>query len=322
MARPLRPAGPTGQPRHRPHFYMDVFGAGQFGGKGLVDVDAWRAVLPGVITLASALNHDVLEGFYARAANLGDLRMSEGEMGRYLVQARVDQRWMRGECQLVPWLFPRVRDGEGRARRNPVPWTLRLRLLRLVLLAFDWPSVLLVLLLGWTVLPGSAWAWTAVALSQCMSSSAVSTATRLQGAVRRGEDLRAGWRGYLDELLYRGFRVGVLAHWAVLAGDAATRGVWRALVSRRLRTQWTTQQQSAQQPLALGHYLRTMWASVAVGAGVLPLVAATAPERLPAAAPFALLWMTAPLWVWRMDHPLSPAAPRTLDVEAAAQPSP
>ncbi len=203
-----------------------------------------------------------------------------------------------------------------------MPWTLRLRLLRLVLSVFGWPSVLLVLLLGWTVLPGSAWAWTAVALSQLILQLAVSTANWLQGAVRRGEDLRASWRGYLDELLYPGLPGGGPGALGRPGRDAAARGVWRALVSRRLRTQWTTTQQSTQQPLALGYYLRTMWASVAVGAGVLPLVAATAPERLPAAAPFALLWMTAPLWVWRMDRPAFPGGPPRPRVEAAAQPSP
>ncbi len=225
---PAPPGGADGQPRHRPHFYMDVFGAGQFGGKGLVDVDAWRAVLPGVITLASALNHDVLEGFYARAANLGDLRMSEGEMGRYLVQARVDQRWMRGECQLVPWLFPRVRDGEGRARRNPVPWTLRLRLLR------RGPCVRLAVRA-----PGAAAGMDgAPRLGLGVDGRGPVAGDAPVGGEHRhpapggrapGRGPPRGLRGYLDELLYRGFRVGVLAHgpsWPGTRPRGACGGHW------------------------------------------------------------------------------------------------
>lgn len=317
------PGQSDAEPRHKPHFYTDVFGVGQFQGKGLLDVDALRAVLPGVVTPAAVLSHDVLESFYARAAHVGDVRMVEGPMDRYLVQARVDHRWMRGDCQLVPWLFSRVRDREGRVRGNPVPWTLRLRLLRLIFTAAARPAVLAVLLLGWTVLPGSALVWTAVALSHILLQQVVSTVGRLMAAIHPGRGSRATRGAYLAGVRYQGFRVGVLAHLGVLCGDAVGRGVWRSLVSRKLRTQWVTQRQSAQQPLTLGHYLRTMWPSAALGCGILPLVASTAPERLPVAAPFALLWMAAPLWVWRMDRPLPPTAVvpdhgKTTTVQAAS----
>ncbi len=268
MARPLRPAGPTGSPAAPAVLLHGRVRDGAVPGQGAGGRGRLARRPPGC-------GHPRLGTEPRRAGGLlrqgrqpggpADERGGDGPLpGAGARRPALDARGLPARA----WLFPRVRDGEGRARRNPVPWTLRLRLLRLVLSVFGWPSVLLVLLLGWTVLPGSAWAWTAVALSAGDTPVGGEHRQLAPGgrAPGRGPP-RASWRGYLDELLYRGFRVGVLAHWAVLAGDAAARGVWRALVSRRLRTQWTTTQQSTQQPLALGYYLRTMWASVAGGRG-------------------------------------------------------
>ncbi|HEV2146102.1 MAG TPA: hypothetical protein VGR37_01660 [Longimicrobiaceae bacterium] len=305
---PDRPAAPAG---HRPHFYTDVFGAGQFHGKGLVDVDAWRAVLRDVLTPAAVPSHDVLESFYARAANVGDVRMTVGPIDHYGVQKRVDARWTRGDCQLAPWLFPYVRDRKGRARRNPVPWALRLRLLRLGLSASVRPAMLVVLLLGWTVLPGPALAWTVVGLSHNLLLQALDTWICLAATLSGGRGVaRRVWSGYLHRMLRNGFAVMALAHWAAVSGAAAAQGAWRALVSRTRRTEWTAQRQGGEEPHTGRQYLRIMWPSVALGTGVLPVVAAAAPDRLPLAALFALVWAAAPLWMWHLERPIEAPAVR------------
>ncbi len=144
----------------------------------------------------------------------------------------VEERWIRGDCQLAPWLFPRVRDREGRARRNPIPWTLRLRLLRFALSALVRPAAVMVLLLGWTVLPGSALVWTAVALSNTLLQQGRDTAVWLGAVLRPGKGgRRAAGREYLGRTRFNALGVVTLAQWAVVAGRAAGRGVRRVLAS-------------------------------------------------------------------------------------------
>src|SRR5439155_9141758 len=82
---------------------------------------------------------------------------------RYHAYARREHRWIRGDWQLLPWLARRVPAPEGR-RPNPLPLLERWKLFDNLRRSLVAPAVVVLLALGWTVLPGSPWLWTAVAL--------------------------------------------------------------------------------------------------------------------------------------------------------------
>ena len=95
--------------------YQDLFGEGSYVGKGIYDVAAFERSLAGQVRQNTLLSHDLFEGIYGRAALVTDIVLYEEYPSRYLVYARRLRRWIRGDWQLLPWLFPIVRTENGMA---------------------------------------------------------------------------------------------------------------------------------------------------------------------------------------------------------------
>ena len=93
--------------------YQDLFGEGSYVGKGIYDVAAFERSLAGQVRQNTLLSHDLFEGIYGRAALVTDIVLYEEYPSRYLVYARRLRRWIRGDWQLLPWLFPFVRTENG-----------------------------------------------------------------------------------------------------------------------------------------------------------------------------------------------------------------
>ena len=88
--------------------YQDVFGEGSFIGKGIYDVDMFEQVLRGRFPENQILSHDLIEGCYTRAGLLSDVQLYEEYPPRYNSDVNRRHRWIRGDWQLVRWLFPFV----------------------------------------------------------------------------------------------------------------------------------------------------------------------------------------------------------------------
>ena len=96
--------------------YQDLFGEGIFTGKGLYDVDAFIAALEGRVPENALLSHDLFEGLYARTALVTDVEVVDDYPSSVLAHARRQHRWVRGDWQILWWLFPVVPDAHRPAR--------------------------------------------------------------------------------------------------------------------------------------------------------------------------------------------------------------
>jgi len=101
--------------------YQDLFGEGNFTGKGLYDVDAFQAALADRVSENKLLSHDLFESLFARAALATDIELLDDYPESYDTYAKRQHRWTRGDWQILRWLFPTVPDAEGRKVRNPLP---------------------------------------------------------------------------------------------------------------------------------------------------------------------------------------------------------
>ncbi len=88
--------------------YQDLFAEGIFTGKGLYDVDAFVAALEGRVPENALLSHDLFEGLYARTALVTDIEVVDDYPASVLAHARRQHRWVRGDWQILWWLFPVV----------------------------------------------------------------------------------------------------------------------------------------------------------------------------------------------------------------------
>ena len=91
--------------------YQDLLGEGSFAGKGIYDVDAFEAALAGRVPEGSLLSHDLFEGIFARAGLASDVEVVEEFPARYDVASMRQHRWVRGDWQLLPWIFGRKDAG-------------------------------------------------------------------------------------------------------------------------------------------------------------------------------------------------------------------
>jgi cyclic beta-1,2-glucan synthetase len=285
--------------------YMDLFGLGSFTGKGIYDVAAFEASTGATFPDNHILSHDLIEGNYARCGLLSDTELFDDFPARYLAYARREHRWVRGDWQLIPWLGRTVPVPGGR-RQNPLPTLERWKLLDNLRRSLVPPAVLVMLALGWSLLPGSPWLWTAIALG-IMSLPLLKWLIRAIVACVRAWSLVGllSWRASIPATAGQALLTVVfLADQSRLMCDAVARTLWRLLVTRRRLLEWET---AAATERRLGTGLRDhvagLWGAPALALTILVAIAAVRPSSLWAAAPFLAAWFLSPLVAFWVSRP-------------------
>ena len=286
--------------------YQDIFHEGSYVGKGIYDVDAFEAALDGRVPENRLLSHDLFEGSYARTALCTDIQLVDDYPGHYLAFAARQHRWVRGDWQIARWLWRTVPDASGRAVPNILPVTALWKIfdnLRRSLLA---PALVVMLLAGWTLLPGSALFWTMLAVLVLAFPAYAQFGRSLSNRVR-GVPLRLHIQAERTNLVIAAQQsllwTSLLPHQAWLMIDAIARTIWRLLVSRKRLLEWVAADRlSGMQPTP-GRILRAMWAAPAVAIGGAALVALVAPGRLLIALPLVVLWAISPALVYIIGRP-------------------
>lgn len=85
--------------------YQDLFRESSFVGKGIYNVKAFHKLLNKVIPENSILSHDLLESCYAKTAFASNVNIMESFPGSVISFDKREHRWIRGDWQLLPWLF-------------------------------------------------------------------------------------------------------------------------------------------------------------------------------------------------------------------------
>ncbi len=299
--------------------YMDLFDVGTFTGKGIYDVDAFEAAVGHAFPDNQILSHDLIEGNFARCGLVTDVELFDDFPPRYHAYALREHRWARGDWQLLPWLGTTVPTAEG-SKPNPLPVVERWKILDNLRRSLVPPGLVALLVLGWTVLPGSPWTWTVFALAvpalpivQLLLGSFYSAA--------RGRSLTpiAGMGHYFPPtagqvLLW----VAFLADQARRLLDAIGRTLYRLFVSHRRLLEWETAAATEHRLGAgLANFVRTMWPSPAWAVGIGLLVALVNPAALPAASPVLVAWFAAPVVAFWISRPRQAAESPLTEAERA-----
>ena len=100
------------------------------------------------------LSHDLFEGLHARVALVSDVELVDDYPSSVLSHARRQHRWVRGDWQILFWLFPFVPSRLG-LKRNPLTAIGRWKILDNLRRSLVAPALLALLVAGWPVLPGT-----------------------------------------------------------------------------------------------------------------------------------------------------------------------
>ena len=274
--------------------YQDLFGEGTYTGKGIYDVDAFEACLAGRVPENSMLSHDLFEGCFVRAGLASEIEFFEEFSGHYQAAAACKHRWVRGDWQLLPWIFG-FASGAG-VRLGIVPrWKMIDNLRRSCIAPASWFLLCAALFLPWK----HAFVWSSFALAGLALPPLLSVLVTDLIPKRRDFSLGNHWH-FLRQELFSGllkflFTVVMLPYDAWKMADAIARTLFRLFFSHRKMLQWTSSARSAR-VLAKTEpeFLRQFVAGPVAGTVLFVAAALLRPEAWPWAVVLAALWTLSP----------------------------
>ncbi|HEX7158024.1 MAG TPA: glucoamylase family protein [Edaphobacter sp.] len=298
--------------------YQDLFGEGIFTGKGIYDVPTFNAVLDRRFPRNALLSHDLIEGAYVRAGLVSDIEVIDDYPSHYSAHTRRKHRWVRGDWQIMRWLFSPVPDEAGQMAANPISTISRWKILDNLRRSLIEPITFLLFVFGWFFLPGGALYWTATVLLLLLLPGLVQLGFNLCRALFQVSfrGVVAAFGTFVSSLGLTLLNLIFLPHHMLLSVDAIVRSLNRTLVSRRHLLDWETAAQSEAGTLAgpLDRYLNL---SPVIALGIALLLALANQHALLAAWPVLLLWVLAPAMVsWLNSPPLREEGPMTRADEA------
>jgi cellobiose phosphorylase len=294
--------------------YQDVFGEGSFTGKGLYAVDAFIEALEDLVPENALLSHDLFEGLHARVALVSDVELVDEYPSSVLAHSRRQHRWIRGDWQILLWLFPFVPTRHG-IRRNTLPLISRWKILDNLRRSLVAPTLLALLVAGWIILPGAHWFWTATVLA-VMAAQLLPLAAQMLVGPRKAQSYAVFWRNLRADtaiaLAQIILGVTLLAYHAWDTVHAIVLTLIRLTITRRRLLEWETAATAAARAAgiagsrALLRFVADMIASPIIAVAVTALVAITHPDALRSALPFVLLWAVAPGVAYWLSIPVGP----------------
>ncbi len=296
--------------------YQDLFDEGIYTGKGLYDVDAFTAALENRVPENTVLSHDLFEGLHARTALVSDIEVVDDYPSSVLAHARRQHRWVRGDWQILLWLFPFVPTRTGLAR-NRLPLISRWKILDNLRRSLVAPLTVAMFIFGWTYLPGNPIVWTVATLAALTFSPVLWLLEQVAGP-QPWQPWRVLLRNFIDDTKTALARACVqlifLAYHACQMIDAIVVTLVRIAVTHRKMLEWQTAASSARLTDGAGRsdvrlFVEQMLGSPVLATSVLIAVAGLRSQALPAALPILLLWLAAPFVAYELSQPVAQLRP-------------
>ncbi len=274
--------------------YQDLFGEGIFTGKGIYDVSIFNEMLKDEIPENSVLSHDMLEGCYTRAALVTDLEMIDGYPAYYNSSSMRLHRWVRGDWQLIPWIFKK-----NQAINKLSKWKMIDNLRRSMLA----PSIVILTILSFKVLPDGIDKWLSISLLSIIIPILFDVSDEVVAPIR-GISLS----GRIDNgkiVFEQVFLIFCfLPYQAYLMLDAIFRTLYRVFISRRKLLQWQT---SADAEIMLGKdlkkFIEGMWTGSAISLLILIFAFLKSTNTGIFFIPYCMLWFLSPGIAYYISKP-------------------
>ncbi len=258
--------------------YENVFGNGSFCGKGILDIDVFLEVCDGFFPRERILSHDLLEGNLLGSAIASDITLTDSSPQTAIAYYTRHHRWLRGDLQTIPYLFPKVKNSIGKRIKNPMDMLSKYKIAENLINAVSpFTSVLATIFIG-LFAPKYALVTTLFILSYLVFpiiySLVSSMVLREFKTVLRRFHSRA-MPILTGTFLYAFYRISALPYESFLFIDASLRTLYRFLISKQNFLNWKTAASADREENELISYIIKMWPSSAIGAVALALPSVT-----------------------------------------------
>lgn len=268
--------------------YQDLFGEGIFTGKGIYDVEIFHKVTNKAFPENTILSHDLIEGLYARAGLVTDVELVDGYPSNYLAYIRRQHRWVRGDWQLIPWLF------------KPIPFVSRWKIFDNLRRSLEAPAILLLLILANTFISGDSWKWVgliSLSLVWPMVLNIIGKLFAQAGQSNMKQDMLTLLTQYSLQFVF-------IPYSAVSMLDAILRSVYRQVISHRNLLEWETAADTEKR-LDVSHktMVASMWSVILLVFVASLTIRNLFPTKLGQFIPLALIWLASPWVAYRVSLP-------------------
>jgi len=289
--------------------YQDLFHEGSYIGKGIYDVPAFERALADRVPENSMLSHDLFEGCFARVALTTDIEIFDDFPSRYDAYAKRLYRWVRGDWQLLPWIFPLVRNAAGERYPNPISKLGRWKLVDNLRRSLVAPSCFVFLGLALLLLPGNPLSWLFLVMLAIAFPVYANAANALINSPRdvaaRGY-ARAVGQDILRESIQAALTLCFLPYQAFLMLKAVLVTLYRVYLSKRNLLEWESAYHTEKHTKgSLASILSQLGSSLVLVLVFTASMTFWAPERLLYATPILLLWFASPWIAHRLSQTVS-----------------
>jgi len=242
-----------------------------------------------------------------------DVEVIDDYPSQYHAYTRRKHRWIRGDWQILRWLFSPVPDETGQLVPNPISLISQWKILDNLRRSLVEPITFLLLVFGWFFLPGGALYWTLITIALLLLPALVQLGFDLIRATLNGSGLamRGAFVTFSGTLAMSLIHLTFLAHQMMLSLDAIVRSINRSFFSGKHLLEWETaaQSETSSKKTSLDIYLQI---SPVVALGIAGLLVMTHRHSLLAAGPVLFLWLVAPFAAaWLNSPPREKEGPLT-----------
>jgi len=289
--------------------YQDLFSEGSFVGKAIYDVAAFERALSERVPVNALLSHDLFEGLFVRVALATDIELIDEFPSRYNAFAKRQHRWVRGDWQLLPWMFGRIPDASRKKYKNPISQLGRWKLddnLRRSLLA---PTCFAVLLFSWIFLAASPLfldLMVVLVIAFPVYANLANAFISPPLGMILGVYVRGLGRDLFKHSQQAILSISFLPFQAYLMSHAIIVTLFRVYISKRNLLEWETALHAEKRlGVTLFAFLRQMFPGLLLTAFTNVVVYYFAFDELIFAGPFLILWYLAPVLAWLVSQPIT-----------------
>lgn len=282
--------------------YQDNFGEGIFTGKGIYDLQVFSRILRNRMPENKILSHDLLEGSYLRCGLVSDIMLLDGYPSKYSSSISRLHRWIRGDWQIIEWLFGKVKNAQGKKEKNPLNELSKFKILdnlrRSTVEIFLLLSLLIIGIIS-AVYKVKVWFLSAILVLSVFIPIIIDVILKKE-YIPKQKAFTPYITGIKGSFIAGIINFSFLPYKAYTSLDAIIRAVYRLTYSKQNLLEWTTSEEAEKKSgTSLASYIKQMATNYIVG--ILTLVWLCAfPMNIANTIMLlaSILWIVAPVIAW------------------------
>ena len=298
--------------------YQEIYGEGNFCGKGIFDVDIFYKTLDEAYPEETVLSHDLLEGTRLRCALISDLELTDGMPKNPASYFDRLHRWIRGDMQALNFMGLKTKSADGKIIKNPISALSKYKIFdnvrRASLPVFSILAMIISLLFyilnysyAQTRFPLNVWILSVSYIIFPMISGIFSIfmISSFQNISKRfsSKVMTSIWQNIFGAM----FDLSALLYKAFVSFDAIVRSLFRMLVTKKKMLSWVTASEGEIQWKGFMLYIKKMLFSSLLGLAFV-IFAPYGVYKI-----MGLMWMFFPVTAYIMGRETDDSAERKLN---------